>query len=165
MTSDDTPDAGGAVVSAGTVSAKGVRFLPDGFCTLVPGNTAAVTHGARSPRLEEFVAARADELATDLYLALPHLQRADELSVRACATAEAIVERLLDYAIEHGMVIDGKPAPVLGHLREWMARAEKARARIGADPRSARDLAIGELTVRDLAATLRAAQLEEPPHD
>ncbi len=147
----------GAMVSAGTVSAKGVRHLPDGRRVFEPGHVAALKHGARSARLEQFVAGRADELMVDLYRNLPHLLRADELSVRALATAEAIVERLLDYALQHGMVIDGKPAPVLGHLREWMKRAESARARIGADPRSARDLAVSELHVRDLAGELQDA--------
>ncbi len=124
-----------------------------------PGNTLSTKHGARSARLEEFVAGRVVELTDGIYAELPHLSRADYLAVRALATAEAIVEHLLTYALDHGMVIDGRPAPVLGPLREWMSRAEKARARIGADPRSARDLAVSELTVRDLAATLRAAQI------
>ncbi len=145
-------DAGGTV-SAGTALARGYSWP-----AFEPGHTITLKHGARSARLEEFVAGRADELTTDLYRELPHLQPADELSVRACAIAEAIVERLFAYTLEHGLVIEGKPAPVLGHLREWMKRAEAARARIGADPRSARDLAVSELHVRDMAGEIQAAQ-------
>ncbi len=156
---DDPTDASG-VVSAGTALARGYSWP-----TATAGNLIALKHGARSPRLEEFVAGRIEEMTDDLYAELPHLGRTDFLAVKALATAEAIVERLTDYALEHGVMVDGKPAPVLGHLLGWMKRAESARARIGADPRSARDLAIGELHVRDLAATLRAAeqatQLEE----
>ncbi len=150
MTTDNT-------IGMGTVTASGILHLPDGTRRFLPGHVAALKHGARSARLEEFVAARADELTADLFRNLPHLQRADVLAVKACATAEAIVERLLDYALEHGMILDGKPTPVLGHLKDWMKRAEAARARIGADPRSARDLAVSELHVRDLAGELQDA--------
>ncbi len=151
----DTPNHG-EVVSAGTALARGYSWPP-----FAPGHTLSTKHGARSARLEQFVAGRVVELTDELFVELPHLSRADYLAVRALATAEAIVEHLLDYTLQHGIVIDGRPAPALAHLREWMSRAEKARARIGADPRSARDLAITELTVRDLAATLRAAQIEK----
>ncbi len=147
----DNADADGTV-SAGTALARGYSWP-----TATAGNTIAVTHGARSPRLEDFVAGRIEELTDELFVELPHLSRADFLAVKACATAEAIVERLTTYALDHGVMTEGKPAPVLGHLLGWMKRAEAARARIGADPRSARDLAIGELTVRDLAAELQAA--------
>ncbi len=70
--------------------------------------------------------------------------------------------RLAAWVEKHGELDGkGKPIPALAALREWLARAERARARLGLDPRSARDLAIGELIVRDLAATLRAAQIEK----
>jgi integrase len=79
---------------------------------------------------------------------------------RKTPTSEAVVERLAAWLAEHDMILDeGKPAPALDHLRTWLARAEAARARIGADPRSARDLAIGELVAARQAGALARDEL------
>ncbi len=146
----DTPNHGGtAIVVHGP--ARGYSWAP-----FEPGNLVGLRHGAMS----RYALAEADELAADLCEHVPHLGPADAPAIRDYAIAQVRAWRLAAWVEEHGE-LDGKgvPIPALAALREWLARAERARARLGLDPRSARDLAVSELTVRDLAATLRAAQI------
>ena len=129
-----------------------------------PGNWLALRHGGSSSRLPELVSPRTDELVEGIFSIAPHLDRdADLLAVRACALAEAVIERLAAYAAEHGIVDAerGKPSGVMEPLRSWMATAERARARLGLDPRSRAELAVDELHARSQARHLAEADLSE----
>ncbi len=144
----DTPNHGGtAIVVHGP--ARGYNWAP-----FEVGNLVGLRHGAMS----RFALAEADELAADLVEFVPHLGPADAPAIRDYAIAQVRAWRLAAWVEKHGELDGkGKPIPALAALREWLSRAEKARARLGLDPRSARDLAVSELIVRDLAAELQAA--------
>lgn len=137
------------------VTDKGVAHLPDGRRTFTEGNTAAVTHGARSSHLLEWAAPAADALAVQMVEEAPHLAPEDRHAVRGWAIAEVIVQHLTTWIEQHGPLDeDGHPRKVLDSLRMWLARAEVARARLGLDPAARVALAVDELHARRQAAAL-----------
>jgi hypothetical protein len=123
-----------------------------------PGNLVAQRHGAFS----RFVLDEADELATTIAEHAPHLAYADAPALRDYAVAQARAWRLAAYVEEHGELDDdGAPRPALRALSEWLARAEKARARLGLDPASRAALAVDELQARRTAGALARDELAE----
>jgi hypothetical protein len=105
------------------------------------GNTLAVTHGARSPRVIEPMAA---ELRDRALAAAPYLgdaRWAGELE--AWSRAEARVQVLLAYEDRVGgpLADDGTPRSHLGELHRAETRAQSARDRLGLNPAAAARLA------------------------
>lgn len=133
--------------------ARGYSWPP-----FAPGNTAAMTHGARS----RSVGPEADALAELIASENPHLLPADHLAVGDLALATVKVGRLASWLEKVGDLDDqGEPRKALTELRLWMDRAEKARARLGLDPTSRAALAVDETLARRQASALAREQVEE----
>lgn len=98
-----------------------------------PGNTAALKHGARSPRMLAPVIA---ELRAGLATAAPWtMGPAFAPAVEAWASAEARVRLLVAYLDEHGILDDeGAPRPAVAVLERAERAAERARAVLGLSP-------------------------------
>ena len=125
-----------------------------------PGNRAAVTHGAFAPRVFGPIA---EALTSALLEERPHLERWPA-AVVAWADAEARCEVLRGFLDEHGMLDDrGRPRPAVELLLRFERQADRARQRLGLDPRSdaqlARETAEATSSVADLDA-VRAAGRE-----
>ncbi len=150
----DRLDAG-EVVSAGTVSAKGVRHLPDGFCTLVPGNTASITHGSYAVLRLSPVAAETADVLREL---APVLDVADEPALQAFGL---ILEQLkaaaaaLELASAEGRREDVRY--LSRDARGWTMTALKYAESFGMTPRAR--VALGLDLVRGRAATLTLTRL------
>lgn len=142
---------------ASGVPARGYSWPP-----FEPGHTTTLKHGAKSSRLLEWASPEADALTAAVLAAAPHLGPEDHFAVRSWAIAEVIVEHMTTWVSNHAP-LDGKgnPRPVVEHLRRWLDRAEKARARIGLDPASRAALAVDELHARSQAAALERQDLDE----
>jgi hypothetical protein len=96
------------------------------------GNLRSLKHGAFSPHL---VIPDADELTETIYDEISHLTDADYPAVRDFSIAQVRAWRLAAYLERNGDFDSrGRPRPALEHLRRWLERAEKARARLGLDP-------------------------------
>lgn len=95
------------------------------------GNAAALTHGARSPRVIDPIVA---ELVADLSTVAPWTARlAFAAEVSAWANAEARCRVLRHWADEHGVLSDEGLAAA-GELARAEARASSARDRLGLSP-------------------------------
>ncbi len=144
------------IVSAGTVSAKGVRHLPDGFCTLVPGNTASITHGSYAVLRLSPVAAETADVLREL---APVLDVADEPALQAFGL---ILEQLkaAASALEQASAEDRR-ADLL-HLsrdaRGWTMTALKYAEQFGMTPRARVALGLDLVRARDLTADLTDAR-------
>lgn len=124
-----------------------------------PGNGAAVTHGAFAPRVFGPIA---EALASALLEERPHLKRWPA-AVVAWADAEARCEVLRAHLDEHGMLDDrGRPRPAVDLLLRLERQADRARQRLGLDPRSdaqlARETAEAAGSVADLDAVREAGR-------
>lgn len=141
-------------IPASGVPARGYRWP-----TATPGNTIALKHGA----LSRYAIAEADELADVIAGHAPHLAESDWPGVRDYAIAQVRAWRLAAWIELHGELDDaGNPRPALKPLREWLGRAEKARARLGLDPMSRAALAVDELGARRAAAALANEAMAGP---
>ena len=102
-----------------------------------PGNEAALTHGASSPR---HVAPLAALIAQELVEVVPWVTSpAFAAELQAWAWAEAEVRLLRAWLDEHGILSDPDPAealprPALAALHRAETRAAKARTRLGLNP-------------------------------
>lgn len=105
------------------------------------GNTVAMKHGARSPRVVEPVAAalREQALKAAPYLADPRWTG----ELEAWSRAEARVQILLAWEERVGgpLAEDGSPRSHLVELERAERRAQNARDRLGLNPASAARLA------------------------
>ena len=129
-----------------------------GLRSFEPGHTPSIRHGAFS----RYAIAEADELAATIAEHAPHLAEIDALALRDYAIAQVRAWRLAAWIEEHGDLDEnGKPRPALAPLREWLGRAEKARARLGLDPLSRASLAVDELGARIRFKDLARRDLDE----
>lgn len=124
------------------------------------GNTVALRHGARSPRMVEALADQvlaaavedAPWLAADLYTP----------AVRAWARSEAQAILLADYLDEHGLHdAKGRLRPAEQALHRAETRAANARARLGLDPVSRAALRRDEALADRGPTVLDLMQLEQ----
>lgn len=124
------------------------------------GNTAAVTHGAYSPRRVDPLAdglvagvlvAAGEPGAPTAYLMEPSYRPA----LWAWARCEARVQLVTEWLMDHGDDVNekGEVVPAAEYLRRWEAQALKHRERLGLDP-----LARAKLG-KDLAASVDVARL------
>ena len=102
-----------------------------------PGNFLALKHGAWSPRIYEPIAA---EIVAGVLAERPQLDRYRAALV-AWADAEARCQTLRDYLAEVGMLDGGKVRPAMDLLLKLERQADKARQRLGLDPKADADLA------------------------
>jgi hypothetical protein len=118
-----------------------------------PGNLAAATHGARSPRV---YGPLAEALAAGLVEDRPDLAAYPE-AVAAWATAEAQAALIRRHVAEVGPLDDGKPRDA---VLTWLTRLEGAAARhratLGLDPRAEAALARERAAASVLAVDLDA---------
>ena len=134
--------------------------MPATSTSFEPGNRAAVKHGAFAPRVFGPIA---EAMRDGLLEQRPHLctYRA---AVAAWADAEARCQVLREHLEQHGMLDDrGRPRPAVELLLRLERQADRARQRLGLDPRSdaqlARETAEATSSVADLDA-VRAAGRE-----
>lgn len=159
------PSADG-IERQGRGPARGYRWAP-----FEPENTAALRHGARSPRFVDPVTA---ELVDALLADRPALDAYPE-AVWAWARAEARCLLYADHHARHGLL--DSEGEVRGGARVFQAErlAAELRARLGLDPRADADLrkaqveavasAVDLEAIRDRGRTAiagRRAQLGEP---
>jgi hypothetical protein len=114
------------------------------------GNSAAMTHGARSPRrVDPLAAERLAELLDDP--ATPEYLTADPSyrpALAALARAAAVVELLATHVAEQGLTADvTSPRGALESLRRWEQTAAGHRRALGLEPTSRAKL------TRDLSAS------------
>lgn len=97
-----------------------------------PGNQEARTHGAYASDLGDAAGERAEGLRSSM----PWLGvEAFAGSVHDLAVAEVIVDRLVAYLAEHGLLDDdGNPRPAATMLDRWMGRAQRVRSEMGLTP-------------------------------
>ncbi len=147
------PTTGGTAIVV-HAPARGYSWAP-----FEPGNLVGLRHGAMS----RYALAEADELAADLCEHVPHLGPADAPAIRDFAIAQVRAWRLAAWVEVHGELDGkGKPIPALAALREWLARAERARSRLGLDPMSRAALAVDALHARREATALAREALAGP---
>jgi hypothetical protein len=104
----------------------------------------------------------ADRLAADVFARYPHLSEADELAVRDYAVAQIRAWRLAAWIESNGELDKrSRVRPALDHLRRWLERAEKARARLGLDPLGRASLAVDQLSAEAKLRDLRTNDLSE----
>lgn len=121
------------------------------------GNTAAVTHGAKSPALVEPLAA---ELAAGVVALAPWLAAPEFVhAVRAWGRAEARCELLDRWLAERGPLDeDGKPRPAAEFLIRAERLAGELRRSLGLDPASRarlmRDASDAELNSANRSAVI-----------
>ncbi len=98
-----------------------------------PGNTVALSHGARSPRMVEPIAR---ELAAELVTVAPWTSRpAFAADIAAWANSEAQCRLLRAYIDEHGLLDgEGEPRSALGLLDKAESRAARLRQALGLSP-------------------------------
>lgn len=98
-----------------------------------PGNEAAVTHGAHSPRKVRPVA---DQLKRELVAAAPWAMGPTFAAVvEAWAVAEAQCRLLREWLDEVGILDDaGEPRGALKALSQAESRADRARTQLGLSP-------------------------------
>ncbi len=153
----DTPDAGGM----GTVSASGVRYLPDGHRVFEPRNVASVTHGGYSARLVGPIADDiADEL-TDIVADTPAAAPSFAAARSALALKLARLRRVVTWIEERhgGMPLDAD-GEVLAAARlelDLLASIEKSLDQLGLTPSSAARLGVDLLRGGSLATELQDA--------
>jgi len=104
-----------------------------------PENTAALKHGARSPRVLQPIA---EQLAAGLAQVAPWTSAASfQGAVASWGWAEAQAVVLRAYLEEHGLIDDdGQPRPAAGMLERVEGRLAGLRAQLGLTP-----LALGKL--------------------
>ena len=128
-------------------------------------NTAALKHGARSPRVVE---PRVADLVAATVEATPYLDRPEyRAAVVAWARAEVQAQLLQAWVDEHGLVDEnGQVARAEGALHRAETRAANARARLGLDPlsraRLGKDVTASEVSLTALLAARRAVPAVMP---
>lgn len=124
-----------------------------------PGHTLSLRHGAYSPRV---YGETAEALVAGVLEQRPHLAGYGT-AVAAWATVEARCEVLRAHLDEQGMLDDrGRPRPAVELLLRLERQADRARQRLGLDPRSdaqlARETAEAAGSVADLDAVRDAGR-------
>ena len=115
------------------IAARGYSWPP-----FEEGNQAAVTHGAYSVEVYGPVAR---ELVSGVLTDRPQLNRY-RTAVAAWADVEARCLVVREHLDAHGMLDEqGKPRPAVELLVRLESRADKARQRLGLDPKADADLA------------------------
>lgn len=111
-------------------------------------NTAAVTHGARSPRL---VTDRAEQIAPSVLDAHPHLDACrDGPAVMRYAMLLARIERVYAWLVDRDDVVfddaeTGKAHGIYQSLDKWEAGAAREEDRLGLSPLSRTKLGLDKL--------------------
>ena len=119
------------------------------------GNKAAVTHGAYSVEVYGEVAR---ELVTGVLADRPQLGRY-RTAVAAWADVEAKCLVIREWLEDRGMLEDdGKVRPAVDLLLKLEGRADKARQRLGLDPRADAELARSTAEAHHAAADLDAVR-------
>jgi hypothetical protein len=119
------------------------------------GNGLAVTHGGYSPRVYGETAA---QLHAGILAERPQLARYGE-ALRAWSDLEARCEVVRSHLDEHGMLDgEGRPRPACELLLRLDRAADRARQRLGLDPRADLDLAKATAEVQHLASDLDAVR-------
>lgn len=122
-----------------------------------PGNTAAVTHGARSDRLVE---ARARELAPGIFEANPHLDGVrDGAAVWRYAVTLARIDRVYRWLSEQGDPVfadleAGAAHGIYERLERWERQADKAEERLAIAPLTRARLGLDLMAARKARKTL-----------
>ncbi len=133
------------------VSPAGVRYFPEGGRTFVPGNTAALRHGAYAVvRLGP----RVDELADHLRDAVPAFAASDEVALRLLSLALARIEAT-SVALP-----DASPADqqrLRADERAWANSARNLLADLGMTPASRVRLGLDLVRGTSMAAEVAAA--------
>ena len=120
-----------------------------------PGNKLAVKHGAWSPTIYGPVAA---ELVAGVLEARPQLDTY-RTAVAAWADVEARCLVLRAYMDEHGMLDpDGGVRPAADLLVKLERQADKARQRLGLDPKADAELARATAEAHHAAADLESVR-------
>lgn len=119
-----------------------------------PGNKAAVRHGAYSV---EVYGPIARELVTGVLVDRPQLARY-RTAVAAWADLEARCLVIREHLNDHGMLADGEPRAAMDLLLKLERQADKARQRLGLDPKADADLARSRLDAERHAVDLEAIQ-------
>jgi hypothetical protein len=119
------------------------------------GNKAALRHGAYSVEVYGEVAR---ELVSGVLADRPQLDRY-RTAVAAWADVEARCLVLREWLAEHGTLDgDGNPRPAAELLNKLEGRADKARQRLGLDPKADADLARATADAHHAAADLEAVR-------
>lgn len=146
---------------AGTVSPVGVRHLPDGRRTFEPGHTAAVKHGAFSPRLVGPIAVEIAEELEALVAGTPAEGPSFAAARSTLALRLARLRRVVDWIEQHhgGMPLtaEGDVLPAARLEAELAAAVDKSLAELGLTPSSAARLGVDLMRGSSLAAEVEAA--------
>ncbi|MGE0026872.1 MAG: hypothetical protein AB7O78_09870 [Thermoleophilia bacterium] len=142
---------------AGTVTATGVRHLPDGRRTFVERNTAGVRHSAYAVLALTPAAA---EMADTLRELVPVYDAADEPALQAFAMVMVRV-RAASAALEQAE--PGELPHLSRDLHRWLTTALKYSDQFGMTPRSR--VALGLDLVRGQAASLTLTRLAQMADD
>jgi hypothetical protein len=146
---------------AGTVSPLGVRYLPDGRRTFEAGHTAAVKHGAFSPRLVGPIAEEIVGELAEMVKGTPAEGPSFLAARSALALKLARLRRVIGFIeTRHGGLPfddEGQVLPAARLELELLASIEKSLAALGLTPASAATLGVDLLRGSSLAADLQAA--------
>lgn len=143
---------------AGTVTALGVLHRPDGTRTFLPGHTASLKHGARSPAR---VSARAAELLPEVEAmceGMPAGSPAFAAARSLLATRLARLSLVTDWLAERGEVTvtdEGEPGAGVNYEQRCIREVERSLASLGLDVVSAARVGVDVVRARDLASSLR----------
>ncbi len=143
-----TTDTNGGM---GTVSPRGVRYLPDGRRTFEPGHQINVTHGARAiVKLGPRVA----KLADNLRPSVPAYAPSDEVALRLLCLALA---RLEATAIALAAAGPDEHQRLRADERGWANSARNALSDLGMTPASRARLGLDLHRSASLAGEIEAA--------
>jgi hypothetical protein len=121
-----------------------------------PGNLLAATHGFHiDPTLRPEHRAELEEIAGTVIAAMPYPAEPFELAVGQLTVRLWRQRRAIRDLDEHGLLRDGKPAPILDHLAKLENRIMADLETLGLTPRSASEL-IERARSADPFAELRA---------
>jgi hypothetical protein len=139
--------------------ARGYSWPP-----LEPGHTLSIRHGFyASPMLREADRVEVAEICDSLRELVPCYSPAFEPALEQLACRLWRQRRAYADLSEHGLVRDGKPAPVLRDLAHLENRIARDLAELGMTPRSAAALGVDVVTAKrelSLIEYWRARELE-----
>ncbi len=141
----------GAMVSAGTVTARGILHLPDGTRRFLPGHTASVSHGAYAVI---HLGPRVEALADELRPSVPAYAASDEVALRLLALALSRLE-----ATSAALANAGPEAMqrLRSDERSWANSARNTLADLGMTPASRARLGLDLHRSASLAGEIEAA--------
>ncbi len=150
MTNSDA----GAIEGAGTVSASGVRYLPDGRRTFDPGHTASLRHGAYAVI---HLGPRVDTIADELREHVPAFAPSDEVALRLLALALARLEACGPAITAAAAADPADQKRLRRNERSWANAARNMLGDLGMTPSSRVRLGIDLVRGTSLAAEVEAA--------